>query len=78
MGSSLLVSCFIEQPKFIIQQLKNKLVVKIGFQFGDRQANLVHGVSFANGHAPVIHRLEIKGNTIGRTDLILAAIAPAD
>ena len=52
---------------------------EIGNQLCDRDADLLHRVAVADGHALILLvRIEIIGNAVRRADLILTAIALAD
>src|SRR3954452_24215014 len=44
----------------------------------DRDPLLRHGVTLAHRHGVVLERVEIDGQAVRRTDLVLATVAPAD
>src|SRR5579875_237194 len=53
-------------------------VEQIHGNFFHMKANLARGVAVAHGNSPVFQRLEVDGDAVGSTDLILAAIATTD
>src|SRR5450756_1992357 len=49
-----------------------------GRQLLDRNSDLLHGVSVSDGNRPVLQALKVDGNAVGRADLVLPAVTPAD
>src|SRR6185437_6883346 len=47
-------------------------------QLGDVNEALLHRVAVADGHLLIFQAVEVYGDTVGRADLVLAAIALAD
>src|SRR3954453_7158609 len=55
-----------------------KTVVQVRDELVDLDPLLFHRVTIAHGHRIVFHRLEVDGDAVRRTDLVLAAIAATD
>src|SRR5699024_4618456 len=58
--------------------LKSELIREIRLQFPNGNPHLLHGIPVPDGNGPVCLGVEIVGNTVGGTDLILTAVALAD